>query len=405
MPTIIGSTAVTTTGELGMRRTDANSSLIKREVREAIYNFKPYQTPITQFFMANKTAKYGSGNPKFELQEDVLVPHTFTPTTGLTGGGTTETFTVGASNVNLFKVGTMFHIANNGQTLRVTAISGATTVDIIAVDGGNITASTTDMTHIIIGSAFAEGAAKASAISTVSTFPYNYTQIQKKAITMSGTQMASVNYGGSDWTNQRLKATEEWKLDMERSWIMGVRNLVAASASTGAIRTSGGMLDTTSIGITDRSQFAGSGFATEEFFFNTYCKNLFAKGSNMKTLYCGADALIGINGYQRVKQQTRVAEKEYGVDVTRIITPFGAANLVWHPILEGYYSNWVIGVDRDSYMKYVYLNGNGVNRDMQYQDNIQNVGDDARSAQYLAEVGLELAGGAQGVHRVLYGGA
>lgn len=402
MPTIIGSTTNTT----GIRRTDGvSSSLIKREVREAIFNFKPYQTPLTQFFMANKLAKYGTGNPKFELQEDVLVPHTFTPTTGLTGGAATEAnFVVGASNINLFKPGSLIHVANTGDTLRVTAISGATTVDVSNVSGNNIVATTTDMTYLIIGSAYAEGAAKGTAISTVSTFPYNYTQIQKKGVNMSGTQKATVNYGGSDWTNQRLKATEEWKLDMERSHLFGVRNIVAASGATGAIRTSGGVLDTSSIGITDRSQFTGNGFATETFFFNTYCKNLFAKGSNMKVGYCGADALIGINEFSKIKQQTKVSEKEYGVDVTKVLTPFGMMTLVWHPILEGYYSNWVIGLDRDNYMKYVYLNGNGENRDMQWQDNIQTPGTDAREAQYLAEIGLELAGGGQGVHRVLYGG-
>lgn len=49
----------------GIRTTDlVSSSLIKRDVYEAIYNFKPYQTPIVQFFLANKFAKLRTGNPK-----------------------------------------------------------------------------------------------------------------------------------------------------------------------------------------------------------------------------------------------------------------------------------------------------------------------------------------------------
>lgn len=409
MPTIIG-IDTTTAAAGGIRRTDANASLVKPEVYDAIFNFKPYQTPVQQFFMANRTAKFATGNPLFQLQEDVLVPHTFTPTDALAGGATTEAdVVVGAANINLFKVGTLVHVAETGETLRVTAVDEANNeVDYIKVSAGggaNITAAAASATYIIIGSAYAEGSVKSTAISTVSTFPYNYTQIHKKSVYMSGTQMASINYGGSDWTNQRLKATEEFKLDLERSWFMGIRNIVAASGATGAIRTSGGLLDQYSIGISDRSQFVGTSFASETYFFNTYCKNLFAKGSNMKTLYLGADALIGINDFQKVKQQTRVSEKEYGVDVTTILTPFGKAGLVWHPILEGYYSNWAVGIDRDNFMKYVYLSGNGVNRDMQYNDNIQTVGEDSRQAEYLAEVGLHLAGGGQGVHRVLYPGA
>ena len=74
----------------GSRKTDGvDSSLIKRDVYEAIFNFDPYQTPITQFFMASKQAKVSTGNPKFELQEDVLIPHTFTAE-ALAGGGNTE---------------------------------------------------------------------------------------------------------------------------------------------------------------------------------------------------------------------------------------------------------------------------------------------------------------------------
>jgi len=77
---------------------------------------------------------------------------------------------------------------------------------------------------------------------------------------------------------------------------------------------------------------------------------------------------------------------------------------VWHPMLESAYSTWGIGVDQQDYMKYRYLSGNGVNRDMQYQDNIGTVGTDERKAQYLAEVGMDFAGGGQGVHRILYPG-
>jgi hypothetical protein len=404
MPTIIG----LDTNTAGMRRTnDVSSSLIKRDVYDAIFNFKPYQTPVQQFFMANRTAKYATGNPLFELQEDVLVPHTFTPTDALAGGAATEAdVVVGAANISLFKVGTLVHVAETGETLRVTAVDTTNDeVDYAKVGSGNITAAAASATYLIIGSAFAEGSVKSTAISTVSTFPFNYCGIHKKSVYMSGTQQSTVNYGGSDWTNQRMKATEEFKLDLERTWFMGIRHLVAGTSTVGVIRTAGGLLDTASIGISTRSQFAGAVAPTEAFFFNTFCKNLFAKGSNMKTMYMGADAIIYTNDFSKVKQQTKVSEKEYGVDVTRILTPFGAGNLVWHPLLEGYYSTWVVALDRDNFLKYVYLSGNGKSRDMQYNDNIQTTGEDSRQAEYLAEVGLHLAGGGQGVHRVLYPGA
>ena len=257
--------------------------------------------------------------------------------------------------------------------------------------------------------AFAEGSAAATANSTQGTFPYNYCQIIKEAVDMSGTQMATDNYGGSDWVNQRLKATKQWKLDMERAWIFGDRGINTTAG--GYIRYTGGLLDDTSgsMGIADWSQFSGAAdgdsVPDEAWFFKTFLKTLFAKGSNEKIMLCGASLLQGIADYSKVKQQTAISEKEYGVDVRVIFCNFGRLKLIWHPMLEANYANWGIAIDRNDYMKYRFLSANGVSRDMQYQTNLQTAGYDERKEQYLAEVGFHLAGGSQGVHRVLYPGA
>ena len=391
----------------GIRTTDlVSSSLIKRSVFDAIYNFKPYQTPNAQFLMASKRNKMATGNPKFELQEDVLLPHSDTVTDALAGGSTTEADIV-VGTVSMFKVGDIIRNTTAHENYRVTAADTASDgeIDIIKVGSGNITATAAGWTALIIGTAFAEGSAAAQALSTQGTFPYNYTQILKKAVHISGTQTATENYGGDDWTHQRVKATEEWKNDIERSSFFGIRHIVTTAG--GYIRSSGGMLDTTSgaMGITDASQYIGDDFCTEDYFFKTFCKNLFAKGSNQKDLLVGSDALLGINDFSKVKQQTKVPETVYGVDIQSILTPFGKLRLIWHPFLEGEYSNWAVGVDRDGYFKYRFLSANGVNRDMQFQSDIAAVGTDEKKSQYLAEIGFHLAGGSQGVHRVLKPGA
>lgn len=390
----------------GIRTTDGvSSSLIKRQVWEAIYNFKPYQTPVTQFLWASKRNKYSVGNPKFELQEDVLVPHSDVVTDALTGGAATESDVV-VTNIGYFKAGDVIRNTTANENYLVTAVDTANSeIDISKVGSGNITATAANWTALIIGSSFAEASASAVALSTQGTFPFSYTQIHKKAVHMSGTQMATVNYGGSDWANQRVKSTEELKNDIERAFIFGIRHLTSTAGAY--VRYSSGLLDTTSgaMGITDASQYVGDDVPTESYFFKTFCKNLFAKGSNEKTLLCGSDLLLGINEYSAVKQQTKVGEMEYGYDVNVILTPFGRLRLVWHPFLEGEYANWGIGVDRDDNLKYVFLSGNGVNRDVQYQENIQVDDEDERKDQYLAEIGMHLAGGSQGVHRVLKPGA
>lgn len=391
----------------GIRTTDlVSSSLIKREVWDAIYNFKPYQTPVMQYLFANKRNKYKVGNPKVEIQEDVLVPHSDVVTDALTGGATTEADVV-VTNIGYFKVGDVIRNTTANENYRVTAVDTANVeIDIKKVGSGNITATAANWTALIIGPAFAEGAASAQALSTQGTFPYNYTEILKGAVHMSGTQKATENYGGNDWTHQWVKATEEIKNFIERLSIFGVRHLDSGTAG-GYIRHTGGFIDTQTdaMGIQDVSQYIGDDFCTESYFFKTYCKNLFAKGSNEKVLYCGSDALLAINEFSAVKQQTKVGEKEYGYDVNLILTPFGRAKLVWQPFMEGEYSNWVFGVDRDDYLKYFYLSANGENRDLHFEENIGTPGTDEDKAQYLAEMGFHLAGSGQGVHRRLYPGA
>jgi len=394
----------------GIRTTDLTSSsfaMLKRSVYDAMFDFKPYQTPVAQFYLASKRNKIAVGNPKYESVEDTLIPYTATASS-IAASGTTQAVTLDANGL-AFPVGSIVRIDATNENAYVCTCTSATSINIRALDNSTTLTAATNSIIRHIGFASAEGGASPVAASTVATQPYNYTQIVKRAIHVSGTQMASTMYGmASDWTHQRVKATEEFKLDIERMSVFGIRSILTTAGAH--IRFNGGFLDNVStntdgMGISSSSQYTGNAFADEGFFFNTFCKNLFAKGSNEKVLYCGADAVIGINDFSKVKQQTKVGEKEYGVDIQVILTPFGRLKLVWHPLLEGAYANWAIGVDRDDYLKYAYLSGNGVNRDIQWQDNIQTADEDERKAQYLAECGMWMAGGFQGVHRVLYPGA
>lgn len=347
---------------------------------------------------------------KFEVQEDVLMPHLVSLSATITGSSATESLTAAADYVYV-KLNDLLLNPSNQEVYRVTTAITSSAVPVTRWPSGNITADSSATRVLInIGTAYPEKGSSAEALSTVSTFPYSYTQILKKAVEMSGTQQATDNYGGNDFANQRVKATEEFKLDVERMSIFGIRGLVQTAGAF--VRASSGMLDQTSgaMGITDSSQFVGDGvtgtdFCDETYFFETYCKNLFAKGSNTKTLYCGATALMKIGQFSAVKQQTKVSDTEYGYSVEVIKTPFGQARLVWHPALEQSYANWIIGVDRGDYLKYRFLSANGINRDMQYQQNIHTPDVDERKDQYLAEIGMHLAGGSQGVHRILKPGA
>jgi len=392
----------------GVRTTDyvGLTTNIKRDVYDAIYNFKPYQTPVTQFMFAGKKAKMPCYSPKFEIVEDLLMPHR-TTTSSVAAQATDQAITVPAGEGLYFKVGDVIRIHATNENALVTA-SASTTINFLPLDGSGGTSFTAVAVSTVIsrvGYAGAEASTSPVAKSTVASQPYNYTQIFKQSVNLSGTEMSTEMYGGDDWTNQRVKATEELKLDFERTWLYGIRNVTTTAGAY--LRFTGGMLDQTSgaMGITDKTQYVGNAFATEDEFFTTYLPALFAKGTNRKTLYCGSDAIAAINNYSKVKQQTRVSEREYGVNIVNIITPFGEVGVVWNPILEGSYSNWCAGVDKDDYMKFRYLGANGRSRDLSFHQNVQTPDDDERKDYYLAEIGFHLAGGSQGAHRLLYPGA
>jgi hypothetical protein len=177
----------------GIRTTDLASTsfaLLKRSVYDAMFDFKPYQTPIAQYFMANKRNKIAVTQPKFEVIEDTLIPYTAT-VTNIAASGTAQTLVLDANGL-AFPVGTVLRIDGTNENCYVTTCTSATSIAVRALD--NSTALTTVAGSVVraIGNISTEGAASPVAASTVATQPYNYTQINKRAVHMSGTQMACV---------------------------------------------------------------------------------------------------------------------------------------------------------------------------------------------------------------------
>jgi hypothetical protein len=360
-----------------------------------MYLFEPFQTPITQWMWFQNSNNYTVGNPKFELMEDTLVPHTDTLTVAVAGGGTTENLTV--TDYRLYQLGTLIHQPLNQETYRVTATPSSTTVAVAKVGSGNITACAAGVV-ILSSGAYSEGSAAAIAVSTISTFPYNYCQIDKEAINLTNTQKNTDNYGGDDWTNQQAKALKQIKLKIERSALFGRRFLIASSSSVKGTRMTGGLFDS-DVGVTDYSQYTGYE-CDETFFFKTFLPALYAKGTNVKKMYCGIDLMLQINDYSKAKQFTNVVEKEYGVDITKIKHPQGVLELQWHPMFEREYSYWGLALDRGDYIKHVTLK----NRGLQYEENLT-IGTDEKKDQYIIEHGWHIAGAGQGVHRQIKPGA
>ena len=383
-------TLPTMTSVSGSRSTsNVGSSAAIRDVQEGILIHKPYQTPILTRLLSNKAGKKPATNQKVEWVYSTLLPRTDTVT--LAGGSASEdNITVGDST--LYQVGTKFVFDATGEVVVVDSIASSQ-IDVTKLGSGNITAASSATIHFIMDS-FEQGSSSATAKSVNKAFEYNYVEIQKKSVHETRSQAATAEYGGSDWNLQKQGRMEEFKYGIEQNFLHGIRDSETGFQNGSHTQFfAGGVFDTTANFISGLYAYSGT-VPTEAYFFGTFIKDGYSQGSNEKTLYAGSTVINAINNYSKDLLKTAVRDKVYGVDVTRIVHNFGVMNLVWHPMLEGavFGSKAILLDDGLGYVKYRYLAGNGINRDMNFEDFEFIKEQDGRKGQWIGEVCLQIEG-------------
>src|SRR5574343_1356970 len=212
-------TMPTFTSVSGSRATSNVGSSARPDVSEEMITYKNYRTPIVSRLLTSKFGSKPTGNQEFKWIESSLLPNTDTVT--LSGGAASEdNITVGDST--LYQVGTKFVVDATGEVLVVDSIAGAQ-IDVTKIGSGNITAGTNVGIHFL-GTVFEQGSNSATAISVNKSFPYNYAEIHKKAVQVTGSQKATVEYGPDDWNEQKLNRFDELKDELEQSFIHGIRD-------------------------------------------------------------------------------------------------------------------------------------------------------------------------------------
>lgn len=380
------------TGIAGTRATsNVGASAAIRDVQKAMVTFQPFQTPILTKLMSEKTGRKPTGNYKFEYAYSTLVPRTATVT--LAGGAANED-NITVNDATLFAVGTMFVVDSTGEVCVVDSIASSQ-VDVTKVGAGNITA-VSGATVRFLAPSFEEGSVSATSISVNKNFEYNYTQEIKKSVTMTGRQTAMVEYGDEDWMRNKRDRMQEWKMEIEYTLLFG-RTYLMATGIAGSLQQTftGGLF----FGSGNNSYINGSdstalGSIDETYFFGTLAKNIFAKGSNKKRLYCGSAIKNKISSFSRANLLTKVGDSEYGVDIRKVETDFGILEVAWHPMLTGdKFSSWGAVLDLEGdFIKYRFLNGNGVNRDFRFVDYPQYEENELKKGEWKADIGWQIEG-------------
>lgn len=308
------------------------------------------------------------------------------------------------------------HLLMNENTGEVVLVYGNSTTWLrVQRDVGNKFASNPAITgdtstgdpFVIVGSGFQEGAAIGNAIAYAPLSHFNYTQIFRTPLYLTRTaRKTKLRWDRrGPWIESRREALQLHSTEMEKAFLWGERAEVTSLTATAGIgspldaglssgtplRTTRGIVNWlptatstgTSVHMDINTQY--SGVLTEKT-FEGWAEEIFRYGSNEKLMLAGSTLLNVLNQMAKNKMTLTAVptDQTYGMDLQRLITPFGNLLLKQHPLMS-HNATWrkdAIVVDVEK-LKYRYVD------DTAFLVNRQAPGDDASKDEYLTECGLE----------------
>lgn len=249
---------------------------------------------------------------------------------------------------------------------------------------------------LVIGSAFEEGANAPTGLNFDPTKFYNYTQIFRNALEATRTAMKTRLRTGDQVKEAKREALEYHTIEMERAMFWGSR--FEGTRNGKPIRTTGGIRywveNNASSNVVDQD-----GAATDLETLEGWMKDMFYWGSQEKMGFCGNEALLTIQQIVRKNANYELVQgqKEFGMNVSRLVSPFGTLVLKTHPLFNystggtqgggDYYgfnsSLYVLDMEN---LRYRYL----TDSDTKYLPDRQSNDLDGMKSEYLTECGLEL---------------
>lgn len=196
-----------------------------------------------------------------------------------------STITVSAEDAAKVKPGTLLVLRNDSALFRVAAIDGsAVTLELAGANGSATTMPTEGEIMNIVSSPMAEGSVNGDGDETghISNSEYNYTQIFRKDIVLTGTAMAIDLYGSVDnqINRQTAFALGELARDLNRVALFGVRREPGAN-----VRGEAGGLYCFATGA-DGMSVDAEGAALDSFMINDAAQNILSEGGEPMQILC-----------------------------------------------------------------------------------------------------------------------
>ena len=368
--------------------------------REGILKLEPNgMAPLTGLTSGLKNES--TNDPEFNWWTKSLERERFEVTVNVTAGITNIGVASGAQKV---VKNHLLQFEETGEIVRVTSDPSSNTSISVARGAAGTSAQAFDPTTttganpnlLIVGTSFEEGADVPTGLNFDPVKLYNFTQIFRNSIEATRTAMKTRLRTGDQVKEAKREALQYHSIQMEKAWFFGSRS--EGTQNGKPVRTTGG-IDYWINNHASQNVRNQDGAATDMEQLEEWLHDMFRFGSTEKMAFAGSRALLTIQQIIRknADYQLSQSQKEFGMNVTRLVSPFGTVVLKTHPLFNyspggsnnagnyfGYNSSMYV-LDMGN-LRYRYLEDS----DTKYLPDRQANGIDGMTSEYLTEAGLEL---------------
>jgi hypothetical protein len=356
-------------------------------------NGKMVLTGLTSLMKSKST-----DDPEYNWWEKSLTSQRLALTTTITSSSTTLSFSGGGAKA--FRDGHLLRCEQHGEIVRVVGDASSDTALLVQRGWSGTTASSLNPSAAginpnwhCIGSAFEEASQAPTGVSYDPTKRYNYTQIFRNTLEMSRTAQKTRLRTGDQVKEAKRETLELHGIEQEKAYIFGQRSETTIMGKPA--RTTGGIISFIHAdNIVDRA-----GAATDLEDLEGYLKRMFDYGSSEKFATMGNTALLTIQRIIRknTSWQIHTGIKEFGMNVARLVCPFGELVMKSHPLFNqltggttggsAYYGvdSWMLVLDMDEII-FRSMSGD----DTRYEPKLETNGLDGMKSGWITEAGLEV---------------
>lgn len=231
--------------------------------------------------------------------------------------------------------GAVLLVEETGEYLLCTTVATNTLTVTRGVGGTTATTLTTSHNLQKVGNGHAEGSAMPTAVVNVGDVRWNVTQIFRNSWSVTGTVKAISYHTGNQVAKNRADCGFFHAEDIERSLIWGKYHIGTLGGQP--FRLMNGLVaQATGNGAVVEAQSTNTKWSDlKDHFRDVFANNIKGK-PNERIVFTGNQCLGVIDRLAELNGTINIApgQTEFGMKVTKLITPYGSVSLMTHPLMN-----------------------------------------------------------------------